>query len=211
VPGLIAAYRAGNVALVNAPGTGIADDKAIYSYMPEIVRYYTGSDPLLPNVETYRCREPGALQYTLDHLHELVVKLVDGSGGYGMLVGPTSTREQIEAFRAALIAEPHRYIAQPTLALSTVPTLVEQGLAPRHVDFRPFALSGANGMTIVPGGLTRVALREGSLIVNSSQGGGTKDSIVLSHAAETISLSAQGQFQSQDALETSPAAPKGGA
>jgi uncharacterized circularly permuted ATP-grasp superfamily protein len=211
VPGLIAAYRAGNVALVNAPGTGIADDKAIYSYMPEIVRYYTGSDPLLPNVETYRCREPGALQYTLDHLHELVVKLVDGSGGYGMLVGPTSTREQIEAFRAALIAEPHRYIAQPTLALSTVPTLVEQGLAPRHVDFRPFVLSGANGITIVPGGLTRVALREGSLIVNSSQGGGTKDSFVLSHAAEKISLSAQGQFQSQDALETSPAAPEGGA
>ena len=179
VPGLIAAYRAGNVALVNAPGTGIADDKAIYSYMPEIVRYYSGSEAILPNVETYRCREADALAYTLEHLDELVVKLVDGSGGYGMLVGPTSTRAEIEAFRAALIAEPHRYIAQPTLALSTVPTLVEQGVAPRHVDFRPFVLSGAGGVTIVPGGLTRVALREGSLIVNSSQGGGTKDSFVL--------------------------------
>jgi uncharacterized circularly permuted ATP-grasp superfamily protein len=182
VPGLIAAYRAGNVALVNAPGTGIADDKAIYSYMPEIVRYYSGSEAILPNVETFRCREADALAYTLEHLDELVVKLVDGSGGYGMLVGPTSTRAQIEAFRAALIAEPHRYIAQPTLALSTVPTLVEQGVAPRHVDFRPFVLSGAGGVTIVPGGLTRVALREGSLIVNSSQGGGTKDSFVLADA-----------------------------
>lgn len=179
VPGLIAAYRAGNVALVNAPGAGIADDKAVYSYMPEIVRYYSGGEPILPNVETYRCREPDALAYTLERLPELVVKLVDGSGGYGMLVGPTSTRAEIEAFRAALVAEPHRYIAQPTLALSTVPTLVEEGLAPRHVDFRPFVLSGADGVTVVPGGLTRVALREGSLVVNSSQGGGTKDSFVL--------------------------------
>jgi len=179
VPGLIAAYLAGNVALVNAPGTGIADDKAIYSYMPEIVRYYSGSEAKLPNVETYRCREREALLYTLDNLDKLVVKLVDGSGGYGMLVGPTATRDQIEAFRAALLAEPQRYIAQPTLALSTVPTLTENGVAPRHVDFRPFVLSGANGVTIVPGGLTRVALREGSLVVNSSQGGGTKDSLIL--------------------------------
>ena len=180
VPGLIAAYRAGNVALVNAPGTGIADDKAIYSYMPEIVKYYSGEEAMLPNVETYRCREKGALQYTLDNLEKLVVKLVDGSGGYGMLVGPTATRDQIEAFRAALIAEPQRYIAQPTLALSTVPTLTEKGVAPRHVDFRPFVLSGAEGVNIVPGGLTRVALTEGSLVVNSSQGGGTKDSMILS-------------------------------
>ena len=179
VPGLLAAYRAGKVALVNAPGTGIADDKAIYSYMPEIVRYYAGGEPMLPIVETWRCREPGALRYVLDHLPELVVKLVDGSGGYGMLVGPTASSAEIEAFRTALIAQPHRYIAQPTLALSTVPTLVEAGVAPRHVDFRPFVLSGANGVKVIPGGLTRVALQEGSLVVNSSQGGGTKDSFVL--------------------------------
>jgi uncharacterized circularly permuted ATP-grasp superfamily protein len=179
VPGLLAAYLAGNVAIANAPGAGIADDKAIYSYMPEIVRFYTGEAPLLPNVETWRCREPDALAYVLDHLPELVVKLVDGSGGYGMLVGPTSTAAQIERFRAALIAEPHRYIAQPTLALSTVPTMVAQGVAPRHVDFRPFVLSRPDGVVTVPGGLTRVALKPGSLVVNSSQGGGTKDSFVL--------------------------------
>ena len=179
VPGLIAAYLAGNVTLVNAPGTGIADDKAIYSYMPEIVKYYSGGEAKLPNVETWRCREADALQFTLDNLEKLVVKLVDGSGGYGMLVGPTATKAQVEQFRAALIAEPHRYIAQPTLALSTVPTLCEKGVAPRHVDFRPFCLSGAKGVQIVPGGLTRVALREGSLVVNSSQGGGTKDSLIL--------------------------------
>ena len=179
VPGLIAAYAAGNVAIINAPGNGIADDKAIYSYMPEIVRFYSGKDARLPNVETFRCREPEALAYTLDHLEELVVKLVDGSGGYGMLVGPTASSNEIAKFRAALEAEPHRYIAQPTLALSTVPTLVEQGVAPRHVDFRPFVLSGSKGVQVVPGGLTRVALREGSLVVNSSQGGGTKDSFVL--------------------------------
>ncbi len=179
VPGLIAAYRAGKVAIVNAPGTGIADDKAIYSYMPEIVKYYAGSEPMLPIVETWRCREPGALKYVLDNLDQLVVKLVDGSGGYGMLVGPTASKAEIQTFRAALIAEPHRYIAQPTLALSTVPTLVESGVAPRHVDFRPFVLSSATGVKVVPGGLTRVALREGSLVVNSSQGGGTKDSFVL--------------------------------
>ncbi|WP_137861426.1 MULTISPECIES: circularly permuted type 2 ATP-grasp protein [unclassified Sphingomonas] len=179
VPGITAAYRAGNVAILNAPGNGIADDKAIYSYMPEIVRFYSGGEAKLPNVETWRCREPQALKYVLDRLPELVVKLVDGSGGYGMLVGPTATKAQIEEFRAALIAEPHRYIAQPTLALSTVPTLVEQGLAPRHVDFRPFVLTGSDGVRVVPGGLTRVALRQGSLVVNSSQGGGTKDSFVL--------------------------------
>jgi uncharacterized circularly permuted ATP-grasp superfamily protein len=180
VPGLMAAYLAGTVTLANAPGTGIADDKAIYSYMPEIVRYYTGAEARLPNVETWRCRERQALSYTLDNLDKLVVKLVDGSGGYGMLVGPTASSAEIENFRAALKAEPHRYIAQPTLALSTVPTLTEKGVAPRHVDFRPFCLSGANGIRIVPGGLTRVALCEGSLVVNSSQGGGTKDSLILS-------------------------------
>jgi uncharacterized circularly permuted ATP-grasp superfamily protein len=197
VPGLIAAYRAGNVALVNAPGTGIADDKAIYSYMPEIVRYYSGEDAKLPNVETWRCREPDALRYTLDNLDALVVKLVDGSGGYGMLVGPTATREQIDTFRAALIAEPHRYIAQPTLALSTVPTLTDKGVAPRHVDFRPFVLTGADGVHIVPGGLTRVALREGSLVVNSSQGGGTKDSLILSDLVSYQHQGPAGQIQRQ--------------
>ncbi|MBC2776855.1 circularly permuted type 2 ATP-grasp protein [Parasphingopyxis marina] len=179
VPGLIAAYFAGNVTLINAPGGGIADDKAIYSYMPEIVKYYTGAEAKLPNVETWRCREPDALKYTLEHLAELVVKKVDGSGGYGMLVGPTSTEEEIAEFRAALKANPHGYIAQPTLALSTVPTLAGKGIKGRHVDFRPFVLSGTNGVHTVPGGLTRVALREGSLVVNSSQGGGTKDSFVL--------------------------------
>jgi len=184
VAGLMAAYRAGHVAIVNAPGTGIADDKAIYSYMPEIVRYYAGAEPLLPIVETWRCREPAALKFVLERLPELVVKLVDGSGGYGMLVGPTATKAEIEAFRAALIAEPHRYIAQPTLALSTVPTLTDAGVAPRHVDFRPFVLTGTRGVKIVPGGLTRVALKEGSLVVNSSQGGGTKDSFVLTDEGE---------------------------
>jgi uncharacterized circularly permuted ATP-grasp superfamily protein len=179
VPGLIAAYAAGNVAIINAPGNGIADDKAIYSYMPEIVRFYSGGEAKLPNVETWRCREPQALQYVLDNLDQVVVKLVDGSGGYGMLVGPTASRQEIEDFRRALIAEPHRYIAQPTLALSTVPTLADSGLSPRHVDFRPFVLTGSKGVQVVPGGLTRVALKEGSLVVNSSQGGGTKDSFVL--------------------------------
>jgi uncharacterized circularly permuted ATP-grasp superfamily protein len=196
VPGLIAAYAAGNVAILNAPGNGIADDKAIYSYMPNIVRYYSGAEPKLKNVETWRCREPESLKYVLDHLDELVVKLVDGSGGYGMLVGPTASKAEIETFRAVLIAEPHRYIAQPTLALSTVPTLVERGVAPRHVDFRPFVLTGRNGVEVTPGGLTRVALREGSLVVNSSQGGGTKDSFVLMAPEPDRWVQVQGQ-QSQ--------------
>ncbi|GAA4003469.1 circularly permuted type 2 ATP-grasp protein [Sphingomonas humi] len=184
VPGLMAAYRAGNVTIVNAPGTGIADDKAVYSFMPEIVRYYMGEEARIPNVETFRCREPEGLRYTLDNLEQLVVKLVDGSGGYGMLVGPTASKREIADFRAALIAEPHRYIAQPTLALSTVPTLTDSGVAPRHVDFRPFVLSGAERVTIVPGGLTRVALQKGSLVVNSSQGGGTKDSLIIAPPGE---------------------------
>ena len=179
VPGLMDAYRAGNVAIVNAPGTGIADDKAIYSYMPEIVRFYSGGEALLPNVETWRCREPQSLSYVLDNLETLVVKLVDGSGGYGMLVGPMASRDEVETFRVALKAQPDRYIAQPTLALSTVPTLCDAGIAPRHVDFRPFVLSQPDKVRIVPGGLTRVALKQGSLVVNSSQGGGTKDSFIL--------------------------------
>ena len=179
VPGLVTAYAAGNVTLANAPGTGVADDKAVYSYMGELVRFYTGEDPILPNVPTWRCREPDALREVLDHLPELVVKETAGSGGYGMLVGPTSTREEIEAFRAKLLARPEAYIAQPTLSLSTCPTMTAAGLAPRHVDLRPFVLTGADKVRITPGGLTRVALQQGSLVVNSSQGGGTKDTWVL--------------------------------
>ncbi|MGC6399707.1 circularly permuted type 2 ATP-grasp protein [Sphingomonas sp. FW199] len=205
VPGIMAAYRAGNVALINAPGNGIADDKAIYSYMPEIVRFYTGSEAKLPNVQTWRCREPEALAYVLDRLPELVVKLVDGSGGYGMLVGPTASHDEIEQFRAALIAEPQRYIAQPTLALSTVPTFTDKGLAPRHVDFRPFVLSGSQGVKVVPGGLTRVALKEGSLVVNSSQGGGTKDSFVLlPECGSQYQEQGQAQVQEQALVDETP-------
>jgi uncharacterized circularly permuted ATP-grasp superfamily protein len=179
VPGLVSAVHAGNLTIANALGTGIADDKAIYSYMPEIVRFFTGRDPILHNVPTWRCRERESLSYVLSNLHELVVKETDGSGGYGMLVGPHATREQREAFAARLTANPEHYIAQPTLALSTCPTLTAAGVAPRHVDLRPFVLTGANGTRIIPGGLTRVALKEGSLVVNSSQGGGTKDTWVI--------------------------------
>ena len=179
VPGLMSAYGAGNVTLANAVGTGIADDKAIYSYMPDIIRFYTGEEPMLANVPTWRCREPDALMYVLDHLHELVVKEVDGSGGYGMLVGPHATKAMIAAFAAKLKANPEKFIAQPTLALSTCPTAIEGGIAARHVDLRPFVLTGADGVRIVPGGLTRVAMTAGSLVVNSSQGGGTKDTWVV--------------------------------
>jgi uncharacterized circularly permuted ATP-grasp superfamily protein len=178
VPGLFDVYRAGRVTIVNAPGAGIADDKAIYSYIPEIVRFYTGSPPILNNVPTRNCRNASDLAYVMEHLPELVVKEVHGSGGYGMLVGPTASAKEIEAFRAKLKASPQNYIAQPTLALSTCPTLVDGGLAPRHLDLRPFVLVG-DKVRLVPGGLTRVALREGSLVVNSSQGGGTKDTWVL--------------------------------
>ncbi|MEP6938616.1 MAG: circularly permuted type 2 ATP-grasp protein [Rudaea sp.] len=176
--GLLEAYRAGTVTLANAIGTGIADDKSVYPYVPEMIRFYLSEEPILYNVQTYKLRERDDLAYALDHLHELVVKEVHGAGGYGMLVGPASTKEQIAAFRERIIAEPSKYIAQPTLALSSCPTFVAQGLAPRHVDFRPYVLSGRE-MHIVPGGLTRVALSEGSLVVNSSQGGGTKDTWVL--------------------------------
>lgn len=179
VPGLMSAYQAGNVTLANAVGTGVADDKAIYSYMPEIVKFYLGEEPLLNNVPTWRCREPGHLKHVLDRLSELVVKEVHGSGGYGMLIGPAADKNTIEEFRAKLKADPANFIAQPTLALSTCPTLVEQGVAPRHVDLRPFVLTGRDRVRIVPGGLTRVALKEGSLVVNSSQGGGIKDTWVV--------------------------------
>jgi uncharacterized circularly permuted ATP-grasp superfamily protein len=176
--GLVSAYRAGNVTLANAVGTGVADDKSIYPYVPDMVRFYLGEEPILNNVPTWMCRKPDDLRYVLDHLSELVVKETHGAGGYGMLVGPASSSAEIEAFRAALVAQPGKYIAQPTLALSTCPTYVEAGIAPRHIDLRPFVLSGSE-VRMVPGGLTRVALREGSLVVNSSQGGGTKDTWVL--------------------------------
>ena len=179
VPGIMDVYRAGGITLANAPGTGIADDKAIYSYMPEIVEFYTGERPILENVPTWRCSEPAALAYVLDHLEELVVKEVHGSGGYGMLVGPAATKKDLATFRKKLKARPANYIAQPTLALSTVPIFTRSGLAPRHVDLRPYVLVSPEGVKITPGGLTRVALKKGSLVVNSSQGGGTKDTWVL--------------------------------
>lgn len=179
VPGIMDVYRAGNVTIANAPGTGVADDKAVYSYIPEIVKFYTGEPAILKNVETYRCSEPQALQYVLDNLADLVVKEVHGSGGYGMLVGPAATKQELSDFADKLRARPETYIAQPTLSLSTVPIFTESGLAPRHVDLRPFALVSAEGVSITSGGLTRVALTEGSLVVNSSQGGGTKDTWVL--------------------------------
>jgi uncharacterized circularly permuted ATP-grasp superfamily protein len=178
VPGLLEVYRAGRVTLSNAIGSGVADDKSIYPYVPEMVRFYLGEEPLLHNVPTRMCRKKDDLAYVLDHLPELVVKEVHGAGGYGMLVGPAATKAEIETFRKLLIEHPERYIAQPTLALSTCPTFVESGIAPRHLDLRPFVLSGEE-IRLVPGGLTRVALREGSLVVNSSQGGGTKDTWVL--------------------------------
>jgi uncharacterized circularly permuted ATP-grasp superfamily protein len=178
VPGLLSVYRAGRVTLANAIGTGVADDKSIYPYVPDMIRFYLSEEPVLNNVPTYQCRKSEDLQYTLANLSELVVKEVHGAGGYGMLVGPASTKAQIEDFRARLLARPEGYIAQPTLALSNCPTFVDAGVAPRHIDLRPFVLSGKN-ISIVPGGLTRVALKDGSLVVNSSQGGGTKDTWVL--------------------------------
>lgn len=178
VPGLFDAYRAGNVTLVNAPGTGIADDKAVYVYVPEIIEFYLGEKALLKNVPTYNCTDDDERAYVLEHLEELVVKEVHGSGGYGMLVGPASTKAMREEFRKKILARPDNYIVQPTLALSTCPTFVEKGIAPRHVDLRPYVLCG-DDIRITPGGLTRVALKKGSLVVNSSQGGGTKDTWVL--------------------------------
>ena len=178
VPGLLAAYRSGKVILANAIGTGVADDKSIYPYVPEMIRFYLGEEPILNNVPTWQCREPDALAYVLAHLEELVVKEVHGAGGYGMLIGPCASREELARFRELLKARPDNYIAQPTLSLSTCPPFVEAGIAPRHIDLRPFVLTGQE-LRLVPGGLTRVALTEGSLVVNSSQGGGTKDTWVM--------------------------------
>lgn len=193
VPGLMSAYKSGNVTISNAVGTGVADDKAVYSYMPEIVKFYTGKDAMLQNVPTWRCREASSLSHVLANIGDLVVKEVNGSGGYGMLVGPHATKAQCADFAAKVRANPDNYIAQPTLALSTVPCFVEEGLAPRHVDLRPFVLSGSDKIRIVPGGLTRVALKKGSLVVNSSQGGGTKDTWVVD-GPDTV-VGSQSQMQ----------------
>ena len=176
--GLMEAYKAGHVSICNGVGTGVADDKSIYPYVPDMIKFYLGEQPILKNVPTYMCRKPEDLQYTLANLKDLVVKEVHGAGGYGMLVGPAATQAEIEKFRAALLANPSGYIAQPTLSLSSCPTYVDSGIAPRHIDLRPFVLSGRT-VQMVPGGLTRVALKEGSLVVNSSQGGGTKDTWIL--------------------------------
>ena len=176
--GLMEAYKAGHVAICNAVGTGVADDKSIYPYVPDMIKFYLGEAPILKNVPTFMCRKPDDLKYTLANLKDLVVKEVHGAGGYGMLVGPAATQAEIERFRAALLANPEGYIAQPTLSLSSCPTFVDSGIAPRHIDLRPFVLSGRT-VQMVPGGLTRVALKEGSLVVNSSQGGGTKDTWIL--------------------------------
>jgi uncharacterized circularly permuted ATP-grasp superfamily protein len=178
VPGLLSVVRAGNVALANAMGTGVADDKSTYPYVPDMIRFYLGEEPILANVPTWQCKRPDDLELVLDRLPELVVKEVQGSGGYGMLIGPTATKAEIAAFRERLQANPANYIAQPTLSLSSCPTFIEQGIAPRHIDLRPFVLSG-DEVRLVPGGLTRVALKEGSLVVNSSQGGGTKDTWIV--------------------------------
>lgn len=179
VPGLLSVYRNGGVTLANAIGTGVADDKSSYPFVPELIRFYLGEDPILSNVPTYRCAFESDRAYVLEHLPELVVKQTQGSGGYGMLIGPRSTREDQQKFKALITEHPDGYIAQPTLALSSCPTFVDGGVAPRHIDLRPFILTGLGGSVVVPGGLTRVALTRGSLVVNSSQGGGTKDTWVL--------------------------------
>jgi uncharacterized circularly permuted ATP-grasp superfamily protein len=179
IAGLMDVYRAGRVALANAPGTGVADDKALYAYVPQMIHFYLGEDMILPNVPTYVCRDDTQRQYVLEHLHELVVKSVNESGGYGMLVGPYASKTEREQFAAAIRANPRQYIAQPTLGLSRAPIIVDEHLEGRHVDLRPYILYGSGEPYVLPGGLTRVALRKGSLVVNSSQGGGSKDTWVL--------------------------------
>ena len=188
VPGLFSVYRNGGVTLANAVGTGVADDKSTYIRVPDMIRFYLNEEPILSNVPTYELSKTSDLSYVLAHLPELVVKEVQGSGGYGMLVGPTASKAELDAFKERILANPSNYIAQPTLSLSTCPTLVEQGVAPRHVDLRPFVLSG-DKVSLVPGGLCRVAMKEGSLVVNSSQGGGTKDTWVLQDKACEHTLS----------------------
>jgi uncharacterized circularly permuted ATP-grasp superfamily protein len=192
VPGLLAAYRSGAVALANAPGNGVADDKVVYAYVPDIVRYYEGADPILPNVPTYMCWKDSDRNYVLDNLEKLVVKAANESGGYGMLVGPASTAAQREEFAAKIQANPRNYIAQPTLSLSRVPTIIDDRFEGRHVDLRPYVLYGED-IYVLPGGLTRVALRKGSLVVNSSQGGGSKDTWVLARPVNGHPVTAGGQ------------------
>ncbi|MBE7500910.1 MAG: circularly permuted type 2 ATP-grasp protein [Verrucomicrobiales bacterium] len=204
VPGLMKVFHAGRVSLVNAPGSGVADDKVVYAYMPRVIRYFTGEDPVIPNVPTYICAEPTGLAYTLEHLPELVVKAANEAGGYGMLVGPAATREQIDDFRERVQANPRNYIAQPTLALSRVPTICGDRLEGRHVDLRPYILYGRE-IFVLPGGLTRVALRKGSLVVNSSQGGGTKDTWVLA-ASEPAGTAPAGPGLAPEAATLRPGA-----
>jgi uncharacterized circularly permuted ATP-grasp superfamily protein len=206
VPGLMEVYRAGNVALANAPGSGVADDKVVYAYVPRIIKYYTGEDAILPNVPTYICDEPEDLAYVLEHIPELVIKAANESGGYGMLIGPHSTKAQQAEFALRIRADPRNYIAQPTLSLSRVPTVVGDHLEGRHVDLRPYILYGKE-IFVMPGGLTRVALKKGSLVVNSSQGGGSKDTWVLAEnelsetdGSDAPVLAGQSQSQSQGAL-----------
>ena len=179
VPGIMDVYKSGSITIANAPGTGIADDKAIYSYIPDIIRFYTGQKALLKNVETWRCENKGHLKYVLENMSNLVIKEVHGSGGYGMLIGPAASKQELSSFKRKLLKNPANYVAQPTLSLSTVPVLKKSGLAPRHVDLRPFALVSRDNVFVTAGGLTRVALKKGSLVVNSSQGGGTKDTWIL--------------------------------
>jgi uncharacterized circularly permuted ATP-grasp superfamily protein len=195
VPGLLRAWKAGNVALANAPGAGVADDKVVYAFVPEIIKYYLDQDPIIPNVPTYRCMEADALTYVLEHIAELVVKPANESGGYGMLVGPAATQAERNKFVQLVKKDPRNYIAQPTLTISTVPTVIRKALEPRHVDLRPFILS-ADRQSVTMGGLTRVALRKGSLVVNSSQGGGSKDTWIIPEGAGEQSQ-AQAQTQSQ--------------
>jgi len=200
--GLMEAYRAGHVTICNAVGTGVADDKSIYPYVPQMIEFYLGEKPILSNVPTYTCRNKDDLAYTLANLKDLVVKEVHGAGGYGMLVGPAATKAEIEDFRKAILANPNGYIAQPTLSLSSCPTFVESGIAPRHIDLRPYVLSGKT-VQMVPGGLTRVALKEGSLVVNSSQGGGTKDTWILEdESAPATSAQAASPTQAQSQTQS---------
>jgi uncharacterized circularly permuted ATP-grasp superfamily protein len=180
VPGLFEAYRKGRVALANAPGTGVADDKAVYAYVPDVIRYYLGEDPILSNVPTYICDRPGDLNYVLEHIPELVVKETNAAGGYGMLIGPSASKDELALFRDKIRSNPRNYIAQPTLSLSTVPSIIDDRIEPRHVDLRPYVLYGEK-IEVIPGALSRVALRKGSLVVNSSQGGGSKDTWVINN------------------------------
>ena len=205
IAGLMSAYRAGNVVIANAPGTGVADDKSLYPYVPQMIKFYLGEDAILPNIETYQCRDPKQLDYVLANLDKLVVKETQGSGGYGMLIGPTASRDEITRYRERILANPKRFIAQPTISLSTNPTFVGQGIAPRHIDLRPFILSHGDGqIDVIPGGLTRVAMVEGSLVVNSSQGGGVKDTWVIDDSIQAPAADFNQSMQPTDPIGTIP-------